>query len=132
MLFSNVCSNANLQKCTGEGQVRGQRGGASAEVGTFVDGHQPAVMKPVADSLLQTEGLQPRRLASSPGNTSGFGLVLRQDQHLHLSVRRCAGLTVKRSSIWALKVLKAVVMPIVRSDFGSTPETKTGNPASSV
>lgn len=41
-------------------------------------------------------------------------------------------LTVKCSSSWALKVLKAVEMPVVRSDFGSTPETETGSSASSV
>lgn len=61
MLFSNVCSNANLQKYTGVSgggaSVRDTYVGAGSLKnrcvwgGTFVDGHQPVVLTPVADSF---------------------------------------------------------------------------------
>lgn len=49
-----------------------------SEGSTFVDGQQPAVLKPVADSFLKTEGLQSQHLASSPESST---LIIFHDQY---------------------------------------------------
>lgn len=156
MLFSKVCSNANLDNYTGyscwwrgvsEGQYMCWVSRAmgwwtgSSECSTFVDGQQPAVLKPVADSFLKTEGLQSQHLASNPENSTL--IIFHEQYHVvdigptisnniiiikkQTSKRINVQLTVKCSSSCILKVLKAVVMPPVRSDFGSTSDTKTGS-----